>query len=401
MAASRMWGVGMLGRSGAMRFNRLSRLGLLLIAVGALVPSQASAASSVTEVASGFDSPRGIAFVDGRIVVAEAGHGGSTCFAPPGAPPDFQICMGDTSRISWVNTTTRRPAPLVTGLFSLSLGGEETIGASGLSVGEGRILAQIGATPQEVPPTFALGQAQAGHLISVNPRNGSWRSVASVGEKDFTFTLQFTQPTPGVYSPGTNEHDANPYGVLATENGAYVADAGSNTLDFVGRNGKITILQYFGWRDPNPNNFPSDSVPTCVARSGNALWVGELSGRLNRIVGNNVTQVVPRNSAGQPLLSHVTGCTTDEEGNLYFVNMFGPGIPFTSPSFFQGSVVKYRPNGRASVVAGNLVTPNMAAFGPDGNLYVTVGSTCPANATAPPCAGGGKVLRINLQHHED
>jgi hypothetical protein len=385
-----------------MRFNRLSRLGLLVIALGALVPSQASAASTVTQVASGFDSPRGIAFVDGRIVVAEAGHGGSTCFTPPGAPPNIQICMGDSSRISWVNMTTHRPAPFVTGLFSLSLSANETIGASGLSVGEGRILAQIGVTPQEVPPTFALGQAQAGHLISVNPKNGSWRSVASVGEKDYTYTvLNFTEPTPGVYSPGTNEHDANPYGVLATENGAYVADAGSNTLDFVSRNGKIRILQYFGWRDPNPNNFPSDTVPTCVARSGNALWVGELSGRLNRIVGNNVTQVVPRNSAGQPLLSHVTGCTTDEEGNLYFVNMFGPGIPFTSPSFFQGSVVKYRPNGRASVVAGNLVTPNMAAFGPDGNLYVTAGSTCPAGATAPPCAGGGKVLRINLQHNDD
>jgi glucose/arabinose dehydrogenase len=52
-------------------------------------------------------------------------------------------------------------------------------------------------------------------------------------------------------------------------------------------------------------------------------------------------------------------------------------------------------------VAGNLVTPNMAAFGPDGNLYVTAGSTCPAGATAPPCAGGGKVLRINLQHNDD
>jgi hypothetical protein len=384
-----------------MRFKYLSRLGLILIAVGALVPSQASAAPTVTEVAAGFDSPRGIGFVNGRIVVAEAGHGGSTCIG--GAPP----CMGDTSRISWVNTTTHRPTPLVTGLFSFSLG-VEALGASGLSVRDGRIFVQIGVTPQEVPPTFALGQAQAGRLISVNPRNGSWRSVAPVGKKDFIFTLAFKEPTPHVYSPGTNEHDANPYGVLATDDGVYVADAGANTLDFVGEEGKIKILNYFGWRDPNPDNFPSDTVPTCVARIGNVLWVGELSGRLNRIVGKNVTQVVPVDSAGTPLLTHVTGCNSDRAGNLYFVNMFGPGIPFTSPSFFRGSVVKYRPGGHALLVAGNLNFPNMAAFGPDGNYYVTTGSICPADGSSPfppgapnPCVGGGKVVRINLQHNDE
>jgi len=64
-----------------------------------------------------------------------------------------------------------------------------------------------------------------------------------------------------------------------------VADAGFNTLDFVDRSGKISILQYFGWRDPNPNNFPSDAVPTCVARTDDALWVGQLSGQLFRVEG--------------------------------------------------------------------------------------------------------------------
>jgi sugar lactone lactonase YvrE len=108
------------------------------------------------------------------------------------------------------------------------------------------------------------------------------------------------------------------------------------------------------------------------------------------------------------LLTHVTGCNSDRAGNLYFVNMFGPGIPFTSPSFFRGSVVKYRPGGHASLVAGNLNFPNMAAFGPDGNYYVTTGSICPADGSSPfppgapnPCVGGGKVVRINLQHNDE
>jgi hypothetical protein len=388
-----------------MRLNKRYLVGFLVVAVAALIPGQASASSNVTPVAWGLDSPRGIGFFHGKMLVAEAGHGGPACFSPPGAPPGAQICVGNTSQVSWVNPTTHSHTPAVKGLMSATLGGPEAIGASGLSVNGGKVLVQIGLTPQEIP--FPIGEAQAGRLISINPNAGTWRTVAKVGARDFQFTLDLhvPEPTPGVYSPGTQEHDANPYGVLATGNGTYVADAGSNTLDFVSKSGKITILAYDGWRDPNPRNFPSDSVPTCVARSDEALWVGELSGRLLRVEGTTMTPVVPKDNAGNPLLTHVTNCISDGEGNLYFVNMFGPGIPFTSPSFFAGNVVKWNPEeGNGSVVAGNLFTPNMAAIGPDGNLYVTAGSVCPAGVPAndpSPCAGGGKVLKITLPHDEN
>jgi hypothetical protein len=311
-----------------------------------------------------------------------------------------------------VNTTAKTHTPLVTGLFSVSLGPQGVLGASGVTTRDGKILTVIGATPQEAPLDSTIAQAQAGRLLSVNPKNGSWKSVASVGANDFEFTTQFKLPTPHVYSPNTNEHDANPYGVLATDKGTYVADAGANALDLVSRGGKITILHYFEWRDPNPDNFPNDAVPTCVAQTGEGLWVGDLSGHLFKVVGKSATEVVPKDSAGNPVLTHVTGCTTDDNGNLYLVNMFGPGIPFTSPSFFAGNVVKYptgEDGGSASVVAANLVFPNMAAIGPDGNLYVTAGSICPADGSLPasvppgganPCVGGGKVLKISLPHDE-
>ena len=380
-----------------MRLKTRYLFGVLVLLLGALIPSPAVAASTVTLVASGLDSPRGIAFYHGRMLVAEAGHGADSCSGIP--------CVGTTSQISWVNRSTGASTPLVTGLFSVSLGPEGSLGVSGLSVRGGKIFAALGATPQEVPPSVPGDlAAEAGKLISVEP-DGTWESVAPVGKSDFNYTLKFTEPTPGVYSPGTQEHDANPTGVLATGNGVYVADSGANTLDFVDRHGKISIVHYFGWRDPNPNNFPSDAVPTCIARAEDGLWVADLSGHLFRVDGTKATEVVPRDGAGKPLLSHVTGCTTDGEGNLYLVNMFGPGIPFTSPSFFQGNVVKFAPEeGRGSVLAGNLAFPNMAAVGPDGNLYVTAGSICPAHvpANAPgPCAGGGKVLRINLSHEGD
>jgi hypothetical protein len=390
-----------------MRLTRLYPFVLAAFAMAALLPGPATAAATVTQVAAGLDNPRGIGFVDGRMVVAEAGHGGPACYTVPNGPP-FPFCVGNTSQVSWVNATTGAHEPLVKGLFSISLGPEGVLGASGLSVSNGKIRVVLGFTPQEAPPTITIAQEQAGHLLSINPSTGKWRSLASVGENDFNYTLQFPLPTPGEVSPGTQEHDANPYGVLAMSNGTYVADAGANTLDWVGNDGKITILHHFDWRDPNPNNFPNDAVPTCVARAGGALWIGDLSGHLYRIAGDEVTQVVPKDDSGA-LLTHVTGCTTDSKGNLYLVNMFGPGIPFTSPSFFVGNVVKYQTHGGgASVLAGNLNFPNMAAIGPDGNLYVTAGSLCDAAGTSPappgapnPCVGGGTVLRISLPHDDN
>jgi hypothetical protein len=315
-----------------------------------------------------------------------------------------------------VNTATGEPTPLVKGLFSISLGPEGTLGASGLTTHDGRIYAIIGGTPQETPPNIAIAQQQAGHLISVDPSNGSWKSVASVGEANFNFTLPFTEPTPGVYSPGTQEHDANPNDVKATDDGLLVADAGANTLTPVDEDGEVgKPIAYFGWRDPNPNNFPSDEVPTCLALGDNGIWVGTLAGHLFKVGEHSTTQVTVKDSSGNNLLHHVTGCTTGKDGTLYLVNMFGPGIPFTSPSFFEGTVVKYNAEeGKGSVLASSatypfLVLPYMPTVGPDGNLYVTAGALCPATGASPappgapnPCMAGGKaggkVVRINLPH---
>jgi hypothetical protein len=382
---------------------------LAIVSVLALLPGPVAAAGTVTLVATGLDNPRGIAFVGGTAVVAEAGHGSSNpadCFTGP-AP--FPICVGNTSKISWVNTTTGAHTPLASGFFSISLGPEGSIGVSGLSVRGGKIYAQIGATGREVPPQFAIGH-QAGNLISVNPTNGNWTLVSTVGNNDFDYTTQFTQPNPPVCGqcPGTQEHDANPTGVLATADGIYVADSGANTLTRVAKNGSTKVLAHFPWRDPNFHNFPSDEVPTCVAGSDEALWIGTLSGHLYRFEEGRVTQVTPKDSAGKALLSHVTGCTS-KNGTLYIVNMFGAGT-FGDQTFFNGSVVTYNTeSGKGSLLTDavhnpTLFLPYMDAIGPDGNLYVTSGTVCNADGTsavapASVCSiggPGGRLVKISL-----
>jgi hypothetical protein len=365
--------------------------------VAAMLPSPAAAATSI-QVASGLDSPRGITFVNGRMLVAESGHGStnaSDCF--PGGAGAGTVCIGPSGRISWIDGGVR--TTLVGGLFSQTArGGFDSEGPNGLSVGdEGRILAQISVTPQEVPapPTlsaaaYALGQAQAGRLISVH-RNGTWNTVAKVGAFDYNYTS-------GLPASAQQEVDSNPTGVMATDDGAYVADSGANTLDRVGEEGKVTIL----FRDPTRINtagaFPSDAVPTCVVRTKGGLLVGELSGRVLKVQGTSFTVL------SNALFKHITGCTSDGHGNVYFVNMFGTGSPLTNPinsDFFVGSIVKYNvaSNQATTLLSAPYLLPYGDTIGPDGNLYVTVRSICP---TLPACQGAtGGVIKINLPHTEE
>ncbi len=366
---------------------------LIAVMVGlatALIPGPASAAPAVSVVATGFSSPRGVAFFHGHLLVAEGGTGGPYCDA---APPHMTICIGRTGQISRVNLADGSHTPLVSGLFSaveFHGGPPEALGPEGLSVSDGRVLNQLGIYPQafgnihcapgdaECARTLATAQAEAGHLLSVGA-NGSWRSVASVGSFDFNYTAGIPN----------QEHDANPYGVLAAGGGAYVADAGSNTLNFVSSRGRISVLNYFPFQQ---DGFPSDEVPTCIARTDEALWVASLSGHLYRVRGGSATLV------DLPLLKHVTGCTVGANDTLYLVNMWTSPGP---PSPFSGDVVQFKPDeGTSSVVAGNLNFPNMITAG-RGALYVSADSICPATGFAGLCPKGGSVLKISAPSEGD
>ena len=357
-------------------------------------PVAASGQASPTLVTSGLDAPRGVAFFKGHLMVAESGRGGPNCSTSP-APPSFgAFCFGRTGRISTVNLATQGHTPFVDKLFSLRewVGpNPDSLGLGGLSVRGGKLFAIQGVYPQLFNDSacapgdsgcaadLAAARQQAGALLSVSP-NGSFRVVANVGAHDYDFTANIPN----------QEHDSNPFGVLAANGGAYVADAGSNTLNFVSNGGRISILHYF------PNRyaaFPSDEVPTCVARTGDGLWVATLSGNLYKVRGTSAIQI--QNAE----LKHVTGCASDGEGNVYFVNMW------TTPSFpapGNGNIVKFNTEERTNaVIASGLNFPNMDTIGPDGNLYFSADSVCPSEGIAPLCPSGGTVWKLALAHEED
>jgi hypothetical protein len=369
----------------------LALIPALVVAAALVMVTPVVGAAQVTVVASGLDSPRGVALSRGDALVAEAGHGGDVCI--PNAIFGTN-CMGMTSQISEVNLRTGAHRPVVSGLFSSLLGGSESLGVSGIDVRNNKILAIVGQYPQEVDSLNCAGmpadcatvkagaQAQAGQLLSVE-RNGRFKALAGVGAFGFDFTAEIPN----------QEHDANPYGVMASgDDVTLVADAGANTLNQVTDDGTVSVLHYFHL-EPPAGAFPTDAVPTCVVRAGGKLWVADLSGRLFSIQGGAATQVPVVDSGGNRLIFHVTNCNTAGDDNrgrndrdngvIYLVNMWTTP---TFPSPGTGSIVRYEvATGRASVVAHDLNFPNMLAVGSDQSLYVSANSVCPAGGGPDEC----------------
>ncbi len=347
---------------------------------------------TLTPIASGLDSPRGLAFLrDGRLYVAEAGHGGKVCV------PDLG-CLGLTGKVSQVDVRTGAHRPVVSGLASFLDPEGGAVSIDGLSSLKGKVLLGImGLYPKAIAQIdcnkiaakdcqYVVRKAtkQAGALLAL--RHHGYVKIADVGGYDY----QFTVDNPGGATYGT-EKDANPYGVLAEHDGAYVADAGANTLTRVSYRGDVNIVHRFPVPAP-AEPFPSDAVPTCVARSGWHLVVADLAGRIWTVDHHGNAELVDGPTAPYNGGPHYTGCASDDYGNVYVVSMFNGTVPGPSVAT-TGSVVKVTPHGDVQPLVGatGLSFPNGITVGPDGALYVTVGSISPA----------GGIVKLTQHHRHD
>jgi hypothetical protein len=380
-----------------MKHRRLLAV-LAVAAAAAVVPAlslSAPTAWTVSVVASGLDSPRGLAFApNGTLYVAESGHGGDSCNPRGGS----LLCIGTTSRISRVDTASGAVTPVVTGLYSRAVPNEGITGIDGIAAGGGKLLATMTSFPQELGSFSCAGQpadcsaslsaakSQAGDLMSFTP-GGTWKTIANVGTDDYTWSLSNTGLT-------RSPPNSNPYGVYGVPGGAYVADAGTNVLAFVKANGDRSIIS--GIPLPAAGGFPGDGVPTCVTVVRGNLFAADLAGRVWKRNGSfTPTQV----AVGTNLIHHVTGCAADRNGNIFLVDMWGkpgPPIPAGPASVANtGSVVELRKDGSAVVIAAGLDFPNGIAIAKDGSLYVTTKSICTAQGTPlPSCGQGGQLVHL-------
>ena len=368
--------------------STLTACGLAVGVAFAAGPATASASGpSVTVIASHLNNPRALSADGGKLYLAEAGRGGSTCVGGN--------CVGLTGSIDRVGTNgvTR----LVTGLISVSSpGGVAALGMDSVSASGGVVYGQFGANTFGLPlgqfPTFLLQAAQKDLGQFGQARNGSFVDKAGVGDHDYIWASAHVNLNPQQFP------DSNPNGVLVTGGQKFVADAGANTLDQVMPNGTVKVLTYFNV----PSGSPTDAVPTCVTKGPDgALYIGELLGgnfapgnaRVWRVTLNNGQATKSVWARG---LTTVQGCGFDSQGNFYATEFQVNGLNPSPTGNPLGAVVKIAPNGtRTTLGMGSLFFPSgFAAW--NGTLYVSNCSIAPATGLAPTlCASGGQVVAIH------
>ena len=369
----------------------------MLVATG----GGASAVSwTITPVVGGLNGPRGVAFDgQGSMYVAEAGNYFNIAPGPfgvshTGKVSKFALSVGAPSLV-W---STRFDS-----VYDSAHGGPEVLGPAGVSaLGSGcmknsngmregcQVLAIISESKDGVNATTpGLSFSQIGHLYRLDGATGVPTDKSDVGDQQYAWA--------GSHASLWKEFpDSNPYGVLVTKDPTtdairtYVVDAGSNTLSEVMPDGTNRIIAFI------PNDPIRDSTPTCVAQGPDgALYVGTLDLFANFGFGpgqSHVYRVDPNTSEGYLTAAHVwasglttvTACTFDRAGNFWGTEMFQPTagppgdlvrIPFANPAAVQ------------HIGGGSLPVPGGIAQGPDGSMYVTIGS---AN-TAP---GSGAVVKV-------
>jgi glucose/arabinose dehydrogenase len=373
---------------------------------------------SITQVLSGLAAPRGIAFDrQGSMYVAESGVAGAGAAG--------LTHTGKVSKYRWGRTTpswstqfdslyaTEDPTapPDVLGPEGLSATSSECSNHGRHHHVHGqaqrrhhhhhghRNACAVTMIMSESTPGIAaasggtINAPQAGHLFRLDGATGAATNLADVGTQMWNFTSAHTDLFPSDFP------DSNPFGVLVTKDPhsgktrTFVADAGANTISEVKRNGTARIIAYI----PNETAAPfRDATPTCIAQGPDGfLYVGTLHlvANLSSPDGNlsDVWRVNPNaNFPRRPKLwtsglTTVTSCTFDRSGNFWATEMFERGPAAPTP----GDVVKIpfsHPSHHTRIGFGKLLLPGGIAQGPDGAMYVTVGSA------APGVSGG--VMRI-------
>jgi glucose/arabinose dehydrogenase len=384
-----------------MKARRLALVGACsaaLVAGGLAAPAGATATFS--PVVTGLNSPRGIAF-DGL---------GSMYVAESGVPYQGDPGISMTGRVSkWAQGSSSPSWQRSFESLHASEDGEhaDALGPEGISaLGRGcmkrsngqrngcqvRMIMSLGHRVVEAESGGTVSSNELGWLYRLDGASGAPTKLANIGDQDYQWTSDHRALFPDDFP------DSNPYAVLVTRIGGddgirtFVADAGANTISEVLRDGTQRVIAYI----PNESAPPfRDATPTCITQGPDGmLYVGTLhlvNAFTNGPGGADVWRVNPDATfpTAPTLWAHglttVSSCTFDRANNFWATEMFAPSdgppgdvvkIPFSSPT----SQTRYG--------AGSLPLPGGIAQGPDGDMYITVGSAGGA--------GQGAVMRLHL-----
>jgi hypothetical protein len=326
--------------------------------------------------AAGLNNPRLISTgPDGALYVAEAGTGGD---GPCGPGPEGEpACLGATGSVARV--TAGAVDRVLTGLPSIAgPQGENPIGPQDVQLQPGG--------------NFAVSM---GAGIEAEARDGTFHApllgTVYSGRFDHRGNPTRTRVTDLVafeaaHNPdGSELHDSDPSGMLATGGSYVVADAGGNTLLHATRGGQVKVLAVFPDRPvdfPFPG-FPMQAVPTSVAIGPDgAYYVSQLTGFPFPTAGANIYRVVPGQAptVWASGLTNVTDLAWDGD-RLYAVQLSNVGHT-NETGLPMGSLVAVHRGANdaaAQMVGGPLPMPYGVAIR-GGDAYVTACTACGAGA---------------------
>jgi sugar lactone lactonase YvrE len=345
-------------------------------------------APKVTVVAKGLNNPRGLAFANGRLYVAEAGVAGTDCPAGLKGPSGRQLCFGRTSDVAQIVNGKARP--VLSNLISfaetpppgLAAEGVEAVAPTkgGLLVVYGESAAGLLTAPGGKglnTADSAAARKELGELALVS--GGHQKILADVGDADFGWSAVHQNLVADQFP------DANPNALLQVGKTTYVVDAASNTLDSVDSHGQVKQLAFF------PNPVHSDAVPTCVALGPDGkLYLGQLAPEAPPNGGNIYRYSIATHklTVWKTGFNVVDGCGFDKSGNFYAVELQTHGFnPIGNPA---GAVIEVAPNGtRTTLGQGKLDFPQGFATDGAGNIYVSNWSILTGTGTP-----SGEVVKI-------
>jgi hypothetical protein len=350
-----------------------SLLGGLTAASLSLLAAEAEAAPTYQKrvLSTDLRNPRGITLAGNRLLVSEAGAGGTRL--PDGSNcilsgSGREICSGNTGAIGAWDPGTQTYTRLLNGLPSLAQAdGSEGTGIADLAVGGPTGLLGVfglGGNPNQ-PNVASLGSPLFGQVVSIDLSTGTLqpRSNLAAYERDNNPDQRATP-------------NSNPYALAPFGNRLYVTDAGGNTLLTLDptpdpSTGSFAILGNFVFPPPLVNTEP---VPTGLAvqssgSTGQQLLIGELSGFP---FAPGAANVFATDGTSPPSLSLsgftlITDIATSLDGDLYVLeyasNFFHPAG--------NGSIWRVAGNGSRERIIAGLSQPTSLAVASDGTLYVT------------------------------